>query len=389
MRRSVIAVLFVLSGTALFWLAGSTVVSSMEANALDEEWPAGLGAASTVPARYPPTVENDAARVLRTFVIPETLRKELGDYVKQEIERPSIDVAPLPAATGAFLAVHATELDALEQALTTQPIVWESDFSKGTSAPLPDMRHVLEVQRLLLARALSRHSDPAAWNELHAAWTVGRTLLRRPELISVLVGLAMARNTNAIARTLPPPVPPWREEMLTTDFSRALIAGLQAESWSTTRAIRNHTFVDEDVKHDDAAPVKRVLDFVLTPYRRQAAAELLRAERAAAASLHAIRSCVVPDSAFAREMLARTSRTNVFFARALFPSLGNSWRRVGRFRLELEATTKLLQRDFTMHSGCPDGQWTYDGLELRFSKEFSSGEKVTEMPLHFRVGPPG
>jgi hypothetical protein len=67
--------------------------------------------------------------------------------------------------------------------------------------------------------------------------------------------------------------------------------------------------------------------------------------------------------------------------------LGSAWRRIGRFRIELELTTKLLQRDFSPRSSCPDGQWIYDGETLRFSNEFASAQNVTEMPLHFRVRP--
>jgi hypothetical protein len=288
MRRAAIVVLIVFACVALLWVAGAKVVSSMESDALDEPWPAGLGTAATVPQRYPPTVESDAARALRLFVVPPALRKELGEFVKQEIGRSSTDVAPLPSATGAFLAVHVEELDSLEQILTTQPIVWESDLRKPRrDAPLPNLRQVFDVQRLLLARALSRHDDRAAWDDLHATWSISRAMLRRPELIAAVVGIAVARNTNAVARTLPPPAPAWRDEMLITGYSRALIAALQADSWSTSIAINDYSFVDEDARNSVTAPLRRGFDFVLSPYRRHSAAALMRAERETAAVLYA------------------------------------------------------------------------------------------------------
>jgi hypothetical protein len=297
MRRAFLVVCIILAAVALLWLAGSKAMSEPESDALAEPWPAGLGAAANVPRHYPPTVENEAARALRTFPFPAELRKELGAYVKQEIARGSADVAPPPSTTGAFLAAHVRELEALEETLTTQPIVWKSDLAKGHSAPLPDLRQVIDVQRLLLARALSRHDDPAAWHELHATWSVSRALLRRPELISALVGLAIARSTNAVARTLPPPAPAWREEMLSTDYSRAMVAALQAESWSRAMDMRNETFVDEDAKHDPAAPVERVFDVFVAPQRRRWAAEVLGARRKTAEAFHAMPQCAIPLNA--------------------------------------------------------------------------------------------
>ena len=386
MRRVAIAILIVLAGVALVWIAGSHVVSSLESDALADEWPAGLGAASTVPQRYPPTTESDAARAIRTFVLPAALRNELGTYVRQEIARSSRDVAPLPSATGAFLAANVAELDTLDEMLTTQPIVWEGDITKGLGGPLPDVRHLVDVQRLFVARALSRRGDPAAWNDLRVSWNIARAQLRRHELIVALVGLGMARMTNAAARVLPPPAPAWRDEMLATDYSRAMIAVLQADTWSVTNAIRKYTFIDEESKRPRFRAPMRALDFVLAPYRRHSAAELMRAERETAAELYGLRDCIVPQDAYDRLAKPRISSTNLF-GRIAYPNLSSVWRRVGRFRIELELTTKLLQRDFSERSSCPDGQWIYDGTTLRFSNEFASTTKPIEMPLHFRVAP--
>lgn len=384
MRRAATAVLVILAAVALLWLAGSHWMSQPESDAFAEPWPAGLGPAATVAQRYPPTAESEAARALRTFPFPAALRNELGAFMKQQVERASDEVAPLPSATGAFLAAHVAELDALEEMLTTRPIVWQSDFSRGFGAPVPNLRQVLDVNRLLFARALSRHGDPAAWRELHAAWSVSRALLRRPELISALIGLSIARSANAVARDLPSPAPLWREEMLTTDYSRAMVAALQAAAWSTATAIRDHTLVDEDAKHDAAAPLERAFDFLLASQRLRWASELIASDREACASLYGQRACIVPANANAREPEARSAR----WARHVVSpdGLHGIWRRLGRFRIERELTTKLLQRDFSARSACPDGHWLYDGETLRFSNEPASAANVTEMPLHFRVG---
>lgn len=387
MRRAVLVLLLLAAGVAVVWLAGSRLVSASEEDASAEVWPAGLAALTSVPQRYPRTTDSEAARALKTLDVPDALRKELGEYVRAEVGRPSIVAAAPPAAVASYLAAHAAQLDALEQVLTSQPIVWESDLvnrpARSPAAPLPDLRQIVQVERVLVARALSRPRDAAAGRSLHAVWNVGHALLQRQELVAALVGVSFARTVNAASRFLAPPAPAWRAEMLTMDYSRAAIAALQADLWSATAAIRDFSFIDDDT-NAAAKPFLRGADLLLIPYRRQAAAELLRAERKTAATLYAQPNCIVAPQAFDREVRSRLGRANVF-ARIVYSDLGTVWRRIGRFRIELEATNKLLARDFGPRSACPDGRWLFDGTTLRFSQEFASAPQAMEMPLHFAV----
>jgi hypothetical protein len=383
MRRFAIVLAAAAVVVVLIWMAGSAWMASSGADAAAEPWPAGLGPASAVPARYPRSVDSDAVRAISHLTVPEPLQRELSAYVKQEIERTTPDVAPLPPATAAFLTANAAAVDDLQRLATMTPIVWNTDLALGRKGPLPKLSDVLEAQRLLLARALAHHGDDAAWNDLHASWSLSRALLGRPELISGLVGLAIARNTNAVARTLPPPAPAWRREMLAFDYRRAFVATLQAEAWMSSDVIRNRLFDQES--GGSSSPLRAFVGVITSPYRERSSSDLVRAEREAAAALYAAPQCLVPSGAYSHALRARLSRSNVFRPLAL-PALDSVWQRLGRFRIELEATTKLLQRDVSARSWCPDGQWIHDGATLRFSKEVSSGATgTTEMPLHFTV----
>jgi hypothetical protein len=392
------------AAVAVVWLVGYSITDSMTKNDLHADWPLGLGGADSVPRRFPPIGATEGVEALTTAAArlgidlrershgmdTPTLRSA-ADYVTAEVTRTTNDVQQPPSPLGAFLATHSPELDEVETIATTAPLGWPEDVQKGHEAPLPNLIGIVRLQRLLLARALARHADSAAWNELHASWNLGRALLGRPEMISNLVGLAVVRNTNAVARTLPPPAPTWRNEMLAFDYRRAFVASQQAEAWMVATAGRRLSSVNEDIRPDGNRPIHRIASIVLRPYVSYSAAGLEKAYRDSSSAFASMNQCGIDVDAFNR--ISRIPTWN-FMARASYPSLGGAWQRVLRLRADLEATSKLLELESARASAgawpdsipglstsaCSDGHWLYErrndgSMTLRFSKELSS-------PLH-------
>lgn len=89
------------------------------------------------------------------------------------------------------------------------------------------------LARLLIARALirGRSGDPDVWDDLRAVFKLERSVQSRPELISQLIALNIARAVNAVAWKMPLPAPAWLAELLATDYRRLLLRGMQHDAW--------------------------------------------------------------------------------------------------------------------------------------------------------------
>ncbi len=403
MRKILLIGLLILFGCALLWLAGSAFVSSLTTTSAQQEWPVGLGSTVSVPRRFPPAEINDAARALIPIaarlgvgIAPNSrglqtgsLSDEASSYVSSESTRTSDTVQPPPSALGAFLIEHQDDFGLLENVIQHSPIVWATHIEAGGDAPIPNLLGHLKLHRLLVARALARHDDPAAWSDLEASWILGRGLMQRPELISTLVGLSIARTTNAVARFLPVSAPRWRDEMVRFDYRRALIASQQADAWSVTMA--KHSFTDEGGQRHPLDPFRAAANFVMTPYIDYAAAALAKASRESSGKLASMTQCGMDGEAFSRGVRNRIPRWNLL-ARASNPNLGQAWQRVLRFRAELEGTNRILELKALgwpaslpgiERSQCSDGNWIYDGHSLRFSKELPVPRPIKAVPLRF------
>jgi hypothetical protein len=114
------------------------------------------------------------------------------------------------------------------------PIQWKVAVqTKGEYTPAPALGGHTSLVRLFAARAFmkTRKNDASAWDDLHAAWILARGLFDRPELISQLTAMFMARVINATAAKIPLPAPAWLAEMKSLDYRRRLAAAHQFDAW--------------------------------------------------------------------------------------------------------------------------------------------------------------
>ncbi|HEX6159918.1 MAG TPA: hypothetical protein VF111_07115, partial [Thermoanaerobaculia bacterium] len=244
MRRAVVilAILAVLA-TGVF-VALQRFNAQKERSALDDPWPLGAGPAGAVASRYPNQETTPAAQRLtqlaKYFRIPlgpkregdpaiaRPLQRDLEPYLDAQIARPSFAVDPAPPllvsifGTAQFAAIRA-------ELLRGEPIGWPVRFERSGSPP--NLTGHLMLHRLLIASALerARRGDAGAWDDLRASRELNRSLWSRPEVLSHVVALQMTRTAVAAARKLPPPAPPWFEEMLGEEMEPRFVRSLQAE----------------------------------------------------------------------------------------------------------------------------------------------------------------
>jgi len=307
-------------------------------------WPDGLGTLASVPKRYPPQHENDAARKLTKLAATFAEDDAVTAYVRQEIARGDLTIAEPPAIP---------YLSPIRDLLLREPVVWERYLSQQHGGLLGKVDMHLTLMRSLVASALgrARQHDAAAWDDLHAAWNLTKALHGHPHVILRVVAMSMTRAINAVAWKMPLPVPAWFAEVQDRDLVPPLLETLQFENW--------RKWIDEII--------------ALKPF-----ADRIERERKLTSELARMTEC---EFNRATEAVDRKDPNAGF-------DIG--WKRAFRYRVEREATANALRaragKPIEERSRCSDGKWSFDGKTLRFSKPIALPERRdTSMPLTLDV----
>lgn len=366
---------------ALCWLAGSRFLNTRALDADSARWPNNLGNAEAIAKHFPSHGENETAKsvdaIAKRTDADASLRAAISDYVSHAIASGS-DVVDAPPPIAEWLAKHADDIRALQHQLAGHDVPqWSVDAETLSNPPTPRLLSIVKLARVLSLDALERHrggNDAAAWDDLHATWRLAQGLVARPELLSQLVGISCARMSNGIAAKLSAPAPAWRHELASFDFSASAIASLAFEATHHWNVMTRQ-------------PAGKV---AFSPLLRYRAGQALEAQRELVTQLASLTACD-PHPRIPRNM----------------KNIAEAWRRIGRFRAEIEGVEKLLALKAARAqsgswpqsmpsiegSSCSDGRWRYtreaDGsMSLAFSKAIPVTRfQNTVVPLAFRYGP--
>lgn len=305
-------------------------------------WPGGMGTLDAAVARYKPQRANAAAGQLAALANALPTNDAVAEFVAREIARGELTIGEPPALP---------DVAAIRELLLREPIVWQRAEGIGGDDDTQAMRGVqMTVGRALVASALAkaRANDAAAWEDLHAAWKLARSLEGQPQMMSQTAALSIARMINAAAWKLPLPAPAWVGELQARDHVRPLLEAFQysaASYWEDGSQLFPTKMLASSVEHD-----------------RAIAEELFNTTR-----------CDV------------NARVN-----ELGTDLTSVWRRAFRYRAEREASANALrvreEKPIETKSVCSDGSWSFDGTTLRFSREIPTAAPDRPMPLVLRVG---
>jgi hypothetical protein len=322
-----------------FW-AGDEVAA-----AAARPWPDGLGTLAAVPDRYPPRHENEAARKLTKLAGSIAENEAITSYVRQEIARGKLTIAEPP---------RIADVSAIRELLLHEPVVWESNLLQQHGGLLLKVAMHRSLMRALIANALghARRHDAAAWEDLHAAWNLTKSLDGHPQLILQIMAMSMTRAINAVAWKMPLPAPAWFGEVQNRDYVRLLFETLQFENW---RRWREQKF-----------PVK--------PF-----AKAIERDRTLTRELARVTKCECNRVFETGNRLDPNARLDI------------GWQRAFRYRVEREATANALRaragQPIEERSRCSDGRWSFDGKTLRFARPIALPERRdTSMPLTLHVG---
>ncbi|MFN2406738.1 MAG: hypothetical protein ABR594_11845 [Pyrinomonadaceae bacterium] len=339
MKQALIVVVVAITLAAWFflWFRNEGAVATSTAR----PWPGGIGPLDTASNRWPSLKANEAS--VKFTELAKALPKSdvVDDFVEREITRGELTIGDPPALL---------DVSAIRELLLREPVVWERRMEFDDTV-VAEMRGVqMRVARALVASALTkaRANDVAAWEDLHAAWKLARSLEDHPQMMAQTAVLTMARMINAVAWKMPLPAPAWLGELQERDDVQPLLEAFQYQAASYS-------------KDGGWFPTKWLADSV--DRDREIAEALFKETR-----------CDV-----------NTPMND------LGTDLSSVWRRAFRARAEREATANALRvragKSIETHSRCSDGGWMFDGTTLRFSREIATPAPDTPMPLVLHVKP--
>lgn len=338
MKQALIVVLVLgiaLVAGVFLWFRNEEAVATSAARA----WPGGMGSLDAGVNRWPSPKANEASVKFTALAKALPENKVVDDFVEREIARGELTIGDSPSLP---------DVSAIRELLLREPVIWERR-EQFDDTVVAEMRGVqMRAARTLVASALTkaRGNDLAAWDDLHAAWKLARSLEEHPQMMAQTAALTMTRMINALAWKMPLPAPAWLSELQERDNVRPLLAAFQYQAaWYA--------------KDGAWFPTKWLADSV-------------DRDRGIAEALFKETKCDV-----------NTPMND------LGTDLSSVWRRAFRSRAEREATANALRvregKSIETSSRCSDGGWTFDGTTLRFSREIATAPPDNPMPLVLRV----
>ncbi len=331
---------------AAIGLAGTVILSFRNEGAVATSaarpWPSGMGTLAAVNERWPPLEPNAASVKLTSLANALPKNEAVDDFVVREITRGELTIGEPPASP---------DMSTIRELLLREPVIWERHDEIGDQKAIEMRAMLMTMARALVVSALAkaRANNAAAWDDLHAVWKLARTLDGHPQMMIQTAAMAMARMLNAVAWKMPLPAPAWLGELQSRDPVQILLDSFQhqtASYWQSGARMFPTKWLASSIEHD-----------------RQIAEQLFD-----------VSACDV------------NMRMN-----ELGTDLSSVWRRAFRYRAEREATANALRvregKSIDTRSRCSDGEWTFDGTTLRFTREIPTAAPDTPMPLALRLKP--
>jgi hypothetical protein len=286
--------------------------------------------------------------------LKDDLRASLDGFVERADDEPP----RLAAGVREFLATHGAELAAVQHHVLHEAIpLWEVRTDE-VDAPLPNFLGFMTLVRLLCLEAVVDAEASCPVDErLEAAWRLNGALLKRPELICLLIYRANDSLLHRLVRTLPGTSPEWASRLALFDPVAAQVIALR---WEAPLLVRN--------LYKELIPAGGLLGAAVRgaarPYLDMCGWEHALRMQALAKRHESLNYCDLTPERLEEFWRPSTPRWNIL-SKIAWPELSPSTVRALRRRLDQELTGLiLLVRDGQLSSGevasraCTGNVWT-------------------------------
>jgi hypothetical protein len=315
------------------------------------------------------------------------LSRAISQYDEAELTRPGGKVEPPPGAVRAFLEERDREIgDVVTFLSTSGPPEWKVDVRLAHEAPVPNLLGQIRLQRLLVAQALNRAQlgrENEAEQVFHASWNLNASLRDRPDIISQLIAIAIARMQAGLARRLPLDPAPWRERFADHDYRASVLRALEVESIAGVRGLPADSSLWDRASRADFFDLRR--NFLVG----------LRDSPVADKQIEISSERYLPDS--------QPRSPGAIIEMIPLPNLAGAIRRADRLIIDMELTERILEARMLKAglglwptgipgieiSRMPGEHWTYfvsnDGrMTIYFSRELQwEGQQGWMLPLRY------
>jgi hypothetical protein len=321
------------------------------------------------------------------------LQLPLSEFLQEELTVTTEKIGRASPLVERFLEEHEGEISQIQVfLLANEEPRWEVDVEAGVRAPLPNLVGMLRLQRLLLTRALIRAREGKADDAvavLESSWRLQSAVLSRPELISQLIAIAVAKLQAGVLRKIDSPAYGWAERLRSPSFGvNGYEAALQNETWMTSSEVATQEELGETGRF----------------YRRF----IERVERFSSCSW----SADIVEGAW-RDAAAEMNNedgSKIHPETWAVPNLKNGLMRARRVAIDSELTALVLDaraeraaerrpqwpaRLLTLNAGiCPEARWSYrvdanGTARFRFENRLEGADSAPfQLPLEFTAGKP-
>ncbi len=364
--RLVLWLAVALAGLVLtFWAVRRTRVAGREAE-LERSWNEAQAWLKSFEERFPETAANEPALFLEKeaarlgiVLVPAQepnrlrssaeeaesfgrIRAALKEYLERHLARPDDLIEEPPEGVREYLRAHGDALSGLSRKiLVHDPPAWERDVARGPDAPVPNLLGHIHFQRVLLADALRRAGSgerQQAERMMEAAWKLNEGLQSRPEMISQITAIAIARWQLAALRKMDGLEPAWVERIQDQDARRGFIQALELQAFSFAKGMKESGLPET---WWSPGPRREIVSY--TGNTRELAEEIGKEN-----------PCSYDSERARRLWEKRFPRWS--FGEIFFPNSQESLHRMFRLLLESELTAKLFQAK-AARAASPDSAW--------------------------------
>jgi len=177
----------------------------------------------------------------------EMIRRELDDYLSTQLEKPSDEIDSLPEKLHKYISSNTSALELVQNHIISSELPqWKMENLNNTTYAtiLPSYLNHVIFQKLLIVYILDQthhENNKAALRGLEASWKLNQSLLKRPDLISKLVAIIIARMQAVTIRKMPILPPIWQsriEQFTEYNLPKSFSLSLINESFTASNSAR-------------------------------------------------------------------------------------------------------------------------------------------------------
>lgn len=275
----------------------------------------------------------------------EKIRKELAQYLENQLENSTNQVEVPPESLRRYLASQSANLAAIRtHILNSEMPRWTLDVSQWNfSYPLPSLLGMVNLQKVFALDMLEKTrlgETKEVLDTLEVAWKLNQSAREYPSLIGSLVSIIVDNYLVGVIRKIKGIPTDWQARitrLVKEDYPQSFSTSLMGHFLTTTRSLSTYPLW----KWTDAPPppFAKVLDALQRPYLRFSVVDSWWKETRGLHKLPKQNFCNFDSETFKQNHQLSTAWWNIFGQEPTW----NQWLKLWRKLIEWELTQKVLQ----------------------------------------------